>query len=71
MFQNVAENNNVHKEEYDININNVKYRLKEIFKYQNLVIYLLTFLISTLSVKNEIVPFGIAMVAACVGEPYQ
>lgn len=46
----------------------VQYRLKEIFKYQNIIIYVLTLLMSTLSIKGEIVPFGLAMLAACVGE---
>ena len=50
--------------------NNLKalYRLKEIFRFQNIIIYILTFLVSTLSIKGEIMPFGLAMIAACVGE---
>lgn len=66
MFQNVAENDI--QEDSVKNISNISYRLKEIFKIQNIVIYILTFLVSTLSVKGEIMPFGLAMVAACVGE---
>ena len=67
MFQNVADMGN-HSEELEKDSSNVMYRLKEIFKYQNIIIYVLTFLMSTLSVKGEFAPFGLAMMAACVGE---
>lgn len=67
MFQNVADAESYNKEK-DYNSSNVIYRLKEIFKYQNIIIYVLTFLMSTLSVKGEFAPFGLAMMAACVGE---
>ncbi|MBQ7411101.1 MAG: SpoIIE family protein phosphatase [Clostridia bacterium] len=67
MFQNIADMDN-HSEELEKNSSNVMYRLKEIFKYQNIIIYVLTFLMSTLSVKGEFAPFGLAMMAACVGE---
>ena len=67
MFQNVADAENYNKQK-DYSSSNVIYRLKEIFKYQNIIIYLLTFLMSTLSVKGEFAPFGLAMMAACVGE---
>ena len=67
MFQNVADAESYNKEK-DYNLSNVVYRLKEIFKYQNIIIYFLTFLMSTLSVKGEFSPFGLAMMAACVGE---
>ena len=67
MFQNVAdvENRTGRREERS---NDIIYRLKMIFKYQNVIIYVLTFLMSTLSIKGQIVPFGLAMMAACVGE---
>lgn len=67
MFQNIAD---MDAEQENINnkANNIKYRLKEIFKYQNIIIYVLTLLVSTLTIKNQIMPFGLAMVAACVGE---
>jgi hypothetical protein len=67
MFQNVADAEGYNKEK-SYNSSNVIYRLKEIFKYQNIIIYFLTFLMSTLSVKGEFAPFGLAMMAACVGE---
>lgn len=67
MFQNIADMDN-HSEELENNSSNVMYRLKEIFKYQNIIIYILTFLMSTLSIKDQFAPFGLAMMAACVGE---
>lgn len=66
MFQNIADARS--DKENDYASSNVIYRLKEIFKYQNVIIYILTFLMSTLSVKGEFAPFGLAMMAACVGE---
>lgn len=67
MFQNIADAESYNREK-DYNSSNVIYRLKEIFKYQNIIIYFLTFLMSTLTVKGEFAPFGLAMMAACVGE---
>lgn len=67
MFQNIADMENARRKENGAS-SNLQYRLKEIFKYQNVIIYILTLLMSTLSIKGEIVPFGLAMVAACVGE---
>ena len=52
----------------DLGENKALYRLKEIFKYQNIAIYALTFLVSMLSIKGKVMPFGLAMIAACVGE---
>ena len=73
MFQNIADeeiqkdniNENIKEK---INDSKINYILKEIFKVQNIIIYIITFLISTLSINNANVPFGLAMVAACVGE---
>lgn len=62
MFQNVTEEVDI-EESNGIDIIPI---LKEIFKPQNIVIYILTFLMSTLSIRNEIVPFGLAMVAAAL-----
>lgn len=67
MFQNVTGMGSAEKKERSTS-SSVQYRLKEIFKYQNIIIYVLTLLMSTLSIKGEIVPFGLAMLAACVGE---
>ena len=67
MFQNIADVES-HEEELENNSINLIYRLKNIFKIQNVIIYILTFLMSTLSVKEEFAPFGLAIMAACVGE---
>ncbi len=66
MFQNVADVGDQNEELHEKN--SVVYRLKELFKYQNIFIYILTFLLSSLSIKGQIVPFGLAIMAACVGE---
>lgn len=67
MFQNIAGMEGAERRAKNAS-SSLQYRLKEIFKYQNVIIYVLTLLMSTLSIKGEIVPFGLAMVAACVGE---
>lgn len=46
---------------------NIKDITKEIFKVQNIIIYILTFLISMVSIRNEVLPFGLAIIAACLG----
>ncbi len=67
MFQNIAEetmqnvNENVKNNSKFIKI------YKELFKIQNIVIYVLTFLVSMITVKDVYIPLGIAMVAACLG----
>lgn len=70
MFQNISENVNnrindnsfVKQEENKINM-----ILKEMFKLHNCIIYVLTFLVSMVSIKHEILPFGLAILAACMG----
>ena len=41
--------------------------LKEIFKFQNVMIYILSLLVSSVSIRNGVFPFSIAILAACVG----
>ena len=53
MFQNVADVGDQNEELHEKN--SVVYRLKELFKYQNIFIYILTFLLSSLSIKGQIV----------------
>lgn len=65
MFQNVSQDYN--QENKIKNSINVKSICKELFRYQNVIIYILTFFMSTLSIRNEISPFGLAMMAACIG----
>lgn len=64
MFQNVSSNrvSSSIKEENKINL-----VLKELFKPHNCIIYILTFLVSMVSIKREIIPFGLAILAACMG----
>jgi len=62
MFQNITEEVDT-EESKKINIKPI---LKELFKAQNVVIYILTFLMSTISIKNDIFPFGLAMIAAAL-----
>lgn len=67
MFQNIAEET-MQNERENININARWAKLlKELFKVQNIVIYILTLLISMITVKDTYIPLGIAMVAACLG----
>lgn len=66
MFQNIAEDTvqNVNNNKTNSKIIRI---LKELFKVQNIIIYILTFLISMITVKDVYIPLGIAMVAACLG----
>lgn len=61
MFQNITESV---KEQENAKVNKVKLIMREFLKVQNLIIFVLTMLMSTLSIEDEIAPFGLAMVAA-------
>lgn len=61
MFQNITESV---EEQENININKVNLIFKELLKMQNVILCVLTLLMSTLSIEDEIAPFGLAMVAA-------
>ena len=65
MFQNISDDANDIGKEYQEN--QINLMLKEIFKFHNCIIYILTFLVSAASIKNEIIPFGLAILAACLG----
>lgn len=68
MFQNVSVNTgNQIKNEENISDNKINLMLKEMFKPQNCFIYLIAFLVSMVQIKNEILPFGLAILAACMG----
>ena len=70
MFQNISENvnNRVRDNSFEEpEENKINMILKEIFKPHNCFIYLLTFLVSIVSIKHEILPFGLAILAACMG----
>ena len=63
MFQNLAEN--IELNHKDVKVNKLEL-LKDIFTLQNIIIYILSFLISTVSIKDGISPFAFAFfVAAC------
>lgn len=63
MFQNMVDS--VDKDY--IKNSKLKLILKEMFKKNNIIIYILTFLVSSISIKSEIAPFGLAILAACMG----
>ena len=65
MFQHLAEET-VQGENNKMNSKFLKI-CKELLKFQNIVIYILTFLISMISVTDIYIPLGMAMVAACLG----
>lgn len=66
MFQNISEQINEEKNN-EIDFNKIKLICKEVFKYQNIIIYILAFLVSGVSLKGQAIPFGLAILAACLG----
>lgn len=64
MFQNVS-NSGIDVDEKEEN--KFVLTLKELFTPHNLIIYIITFLVSMVSIKHEIIPFGLAILAACMG----
>lgn len=65
MFQNITDED-IEEEKANTNIK-TKRILKEIFSFQNIFIYVITFFMSTITIKQGIIPFGLAMVGACIG----
>lgn len=63
MFQNMTES----VEEQEINVSKINLVLRELLKVQNVIICILTLLMSALSIDDDIAPFGLAMVAASLG----
>ena len=63
MLQNV----NSETQEEEIYENRINLLLKELFKPHNCLIYILTFLVSMVEIRNEALPFGLAIVGACLG----
>lgn len=59
MFQNITE-----RIEED---SKIKLIFKEMLKKENIIICILTFLLSSVSINTEIIPFGLAVLAACMG----
>jgi stage II sporulation protein E len=65
MFQNIVDE----VEENSSNRGNsikIKEIFKEIFKYQNVIIYILTFFLSTICFQKNIMTFAISIIAACL-----
>lgn len=67
MFQNIAEETVQNVNENTESDSKIIRILKELFKLNNIIIYVLTFFISMITVKDVYIPLGIAMVAACLG----
>lgn len=66
MFQKVADDLKQNDEKLNIDDKKIKI-LKEIFKMQNIIIYIISFLVSTITIKGDIAPFAMAMFAGCCG----
>ncbi len=66
MFQNLAEESVQNKE--DVKPNNLKSNIiSRVFKIQNIIVYILSFLIATVKIDDSITPFGMAIFAAACG----
>ncbi len=68
MFQNIADSSELNKEEVEVNNNsNDKIeKLKEVLRIQNIIIYILSFLVSIVSIRDGLSPFAFSFfVAAC------
>lgn len=67
MFQNISDENDILNDENEFRENRINLLIKEVFKPRNCIIYFLTFLLSIVEIKNNILPFGLAIVGACLG----
>ena len=63
MFQNITES----AEEQENQVSKVNLLIRELLKVQNIILFILTFCMSMLSIGEDITPFGLAMVAATLG----
>ena len=54
------------KRKLDNNANNYIDQFVYLFDFRNCLIYIISFLVSMISLKNGFRPFGLAIVAACV-----
>lgn len=67
MFQNIAEEEkqeNIIEDEIVQNKIDIKDILKKIFTKQNIIVYIISFMLSTVSTVNGMAPFGLAIFAA-------
>ena len=65
MLQGVS--NQSSQSKLNLDFKKIKLICKDIFKYQNVIIYILAFLVSAVSLKGQAIPFGLAILAACLG----
>ncbi len=66
MFQNIAEE--IVQNHEDVKSNKIKKNIiGKIFKIQNVIVYILSFLIATVRIEDSITPFGMAIFAAACG----
>lgn len=67
MFQNIAEEKQqekIREEEIDENKKDIKGMLKQLFTKQNILVYIVSFMLSTVSTASGLAPFGLAIFAA-------
>ena len=64
MFQNISDSYEEEENEH-IENNEKKQIIKQLLNKQNIIIYILSFMVSTVSFSGEIAPFGLALLAAC------
>lgn len=67
MFQNIADNTMQNESENFKRNMRIWLILKELFKPQNVIAYVLTFLVSMINIRGAYIPLGLAMVAAALG----
>lgn len=67
MFQNIADNTMQNENENLKRNMRVWLILKELFKPQNVIAYVLTFLVSMIDIRGAYIPLGLAMVSAALG----
>lgn len=65
MFQNITESVD-EQENNKVQVKKLNLIVKELLKVQNIMVFIVTLLMSTLSIEGEIAPFGLAMVSACL-----
>lgn len=65
MFQNISDSYDEERENEQTTNNNKKQILKHLLDKRNILIYILSFMISTVSFSGEIAPFGLSVLVAC------
>ncbi len=69
MFQNISDDSQVEDMEEKNEVNKGKWKLiaKNIFKFQNIILYIFSAMVSSVSIISGLAPFGIAIFAAACG----